>query len=602
MTGKRKFRHEDVATVPKGYQVRTVTHPSGHKVRLAFPPGPRRAGSGQLVSILHPLAGANPCPNPCDHKFARKNLEEVVKDSKGRAWGVSLLSSGKDWMAEGYPIKGHRVGRPIIAHAATESAAMDKLTELIDRKNPGKKSRVESRESKGNPRSETIPVAGEHGNDFSEIPAYLRSHGVDTFWSDRIIEAIRHLTLSEQLGGYSAFKILSVNKDFPLKGAFKFQRLADRKKFSLHLKGDHWVANPKEKALSLKGNPFVVRYHTGTSEFGVHKTQSVDVENQEATLLDGTKVKIGASAGPRGTDVHIFRSRKAANKYADEMNTPHANRGNPRLKPYEASGPGGWVVWGRTKRSEKDHGLTYPQRKKEDVEKTAGTYRDAGFHVKGVKYRTAPGYSLNPKERTDAWQDIDFRRIPKSARFPSGALMGMPPTKKPKAPRKGKNLDEIQEAQKLYETFQGKESTGVVDLHEPDDRRDDFAMLGWLISLTIQPRTRDEEIQLTFRNDKVRLASNAEGTQLYLLGGSQDLNGCLKQFQVDESKDLVELGEAKKVVYLARKAHSNFEPIEWEHTFGEEGGIPPFAHYNRLQKRIFLTGGTYKMEKPGIID
>lgn len=54
-----RFRHEDVASVPKGWKVRTVRHEK-HRVRVAFPPGRKQEGSGRLVSILHP-AGENPC-------------------------------------------------------------------------------------------------------------------------------------------------------------------------------------------------------------------------------------------------------------------------------------------------------------------------------------------------------------------------------------------------------------------------------------------------------------------------------------------------------------------------------------------------------------
>ena len=119
-------------------------------MRIAFPPGPRRKGTGQIVSVLHPLSGANPCANPCGDKFTHKNMDETITDSKGRKWGVSVLSGGKDWMAEGYPIKGHgiktRVGRPIVARGASESEAYDKLSEAIDRRNPKKKKAVTTAE------------------------------------------------------------------------------------------------------------------------------------------------------------------------------------------------------------------------------------------------------------------------------------------------------------------------------------------------------------------------------------------------------------------------------------------------------------------------
>lgn len=60
-----RFRHEDIASVPAGWKVRTVTTSGGHRVRVAFPPGRRVKGAGRLVSILHPLSGSNPCGNPC---------------------------------------------------------------------------------------------------------------------------------------------------------------------------------------------------------------------------------------------------------------------------------------------------------------------------------------------------------------------------------------------------------------------------------------------------------------------------------------------------------------------------------------------------------
>jgi hypothetical protein len=54
----RQYTHEDIATVPRGWHVRTVRS-GDHEVRLAFPPGGRRKGSGKVVSILHPN-GENP--------------------------------------------------------------------------------------------------------------------------------------------------------------------------------------------------------------------------------------------------------------------------------------------------------------------------------------------------------------------------------------------------------------------------------------------------------------------------------------------------------------------------------------------------------------
>lgn len=54
MATQTQFEHEDIAAVPRGWKVRTMTQKDGARVRVAFPPGPRQKGSGKLISILHP--------------------------------------------------------------------------------------------------------------------------------------------------------------------------------------------------------------------------------------------------------------------------------------------------------------------------------------------------------------------------------------------------------------------------------------------------------------------------------------------------------------------------------------------------------------------
>jgi hypothetical protein len=62
-----RFKHEEFSRVIPGEKVRTVTK-DGHRVRIAFPRGPRRTGSGRLIEVLHPLRESNPCrlPNPSE--------------------------------------------------------------------------------------------------------------------------------------------------------------------------------------------------------------------------------------------------------------------------------------------------------------------------------------------------------------------------------------------------------------------------------------------------------------------------------------------------------------------------------------------------------
>lgn len=59
MAAARSYRHEEVAKTPAGYRVRSVKRGS-HVVRVAFPPGRRRKGTGKVVEILHPRGESNP--------------------------------------------------------------------------------------------------------------------------------------------------------------------------------------------------------------------------------------------------------------------------------------------------------------------------------------------------------------------------------------------------------------------------------------------------------------------------------------------------------------------------------------------------------------
>jgi hypothetical protein len=84
MATARQFEHEDVATVPRGWRVRSVTHSDGTIVRIAYPPGPRKKGSGKLISILHPKA--NPKTKTREQVEAMQAkavrfLEDVAGDS-----------------------------------------------------------------------------------------------------------------------------------------------------------------------------------------------------------------------------------------------------------------------------------------------------------------------------------------------------------------------------------------------------------------------------------------------------------------------------------------------------------------------------------------
>jgi len=78
MAGAATMRTEHVATSPRGWKVRTIAPgpDSKHEVRIAFPPGRRKKGSGRVVEILHPAGEKN--PKCALSEKARKNPGELL--------------------------------------------------------------------------------------------------------------------------------------------------------------------------------------------------------------------------------------------------------------------------------------------------------------------------------------------------------------------------------------------------------------------------------------------------------------------------------------------------------------------------------------------
>jgi hypothetical protein len=107
--------------------------------------------------------------------------------------------------------------------------------------------------------------------------------------------------------------------------------------------------------------------------------------------------------------------------------------------------------------------------------------------------------------------------------------------------------------------------------------------------------------------DEIELASSADGKQLYFLGGNQaSFAQHLGQFKVDAAHDKVDLGDLVSVTYIATKKQAgDTKPRPYYHVFGEDrGGRAPRAYFDMLNKRIFITGGTYHLKEAerGIIN
>jgi hypothetical protein len=166
---------------------------------------------------------------------------------------------------------------------------------------------------------------------------------------------------------------------------------------------------------------------------------------------------------------------------------------------------------------------------------------------------------------------------------------------------KRRRRNQAQDAKALYQKFHGKAPKEVLELQESAAIRGEYTSLGDLVELVVKSPAGDS-LRIGFEGEKVKLASSPNGGQLYFLGGNQALDGTLSRFKTDATKDLVDLGEAQSIVYRAAKDFTGFKSSDWEHAFGEESGERPSAFYDKLKRRIFLVGGTYRVERPGIVD
>lgn len=165
------------------------------------------------------------------------------------------------------------------------------------------------------------------------------------------------------------------------------------------------------------------------------------------------------------------------------------------------------------------------------------------------------------------------------------------------------NPDQLQAAGELSREFHGTDPRQVITMQETDVTRRTYTALGDLVQLWIRNVGGDYRTsKISFTGDRVKVASAPNGAQLYLIGGNQNIDSHLGTFGGDVSKDFVELGQAIYISYATRKKMDDLKWTEYFHHLGEETHEPPLAFYNRLQRRIFLVGGRYRVESPGIIN
>ena len=179
----------------------------------------------------------------------------------------------------------------------------------------------------------------------------------------------------------------------------------------------------------------------------------------------------------------------------------------------------------------------------------------------------------------------------------------------------------------LYRDFAGREPTQQVEIQRSDKMRQDYTGLADLDALVLADGFGLAEYErfradmqrengdfgrvrkpancgLVYfeKRDAVKVASNPDGTQLYLLGGNQDLGGCLTDLCVDATKDFIDLGFCICIRYITEKSQTNFTRALYWHCLGEETKNFPRVFYDKLKREIFFTGGAYVVRAPGIIN
>jgi hypothetical protein len=193
-------------------------------------------------------------------------------------------------------------------------------------------------------------------------------------------------------------------------------------------------------------------------------------------------------------------------------------------------------------------------------------------------------------------------------------------------PRRNPDLEDNDDkaaADAAYEEFHGapSERTKVreVALIDPYNEHPNLWQLGKLISLTVgefierwkgrvgdkpeseHPDAWSEHIEFDI-NSAPDVAGEPGGTQLFIIGGNQNIDRYLGKLRSDPGKDPADLGFVYRIEYLTRKDFHKFAPVDYWHHFGEETGTQPRLIYDKTNHRLQLAGGEYVVKREGIVN
>jgi hypothetical protein len=163
------------------------------------------------------------------------------------------------------------------------------------------------------------------------------------------------------------------------------------------------------------------------------------------------------------------------------------------------------------------------------------------------------------------------------------------------ATRKRKNSG-LSQAAAISEAFHQRPATKLTEVLETHAERQDFAELGRLKELQVLHRRT--VYKLPFPRPPLVL-TDPDGRNLYLKGGDQALD--LDSIGI-AAKDLVAIAPVVSITYHTKKGFHQFEPIDYTHAFGDEGGAQPTLLYDTLNRELYIAGGSYQVKPEGIVN
>jgi hypothetical protein len=250
---------------------------------------------------------------------------------------------------------------------------------------------------------------------------------------------------------------------------------------------------------------------------------------------------------------------------------------------------------------------------REKADAVAKEAKTPGAFIKTVWYKDGPRYGVVTKRAQNAATCGFAIGRYKCSRKPNhrGPHLPQGATLRPRSRVPGKWVGRRRnyaDSTELYEKFHGKEATRVTDTGLPTADYDDhpeLGALGRLVSLIIGDEEAEKpwKKKIEWKNGEAPdLAAEPGGRQLYIVGGSQDLDSFLESLPGDSAKEELDLGEAYRIEYFTQKKFDNFQPVTYYHDLGEETGERPRVVYDRVKKRIHIVGGAYEVKPEGIVN